>query len=155
MNKILIRFSFPLLLVLLLLTKGLLAQNKESDKEDMVKAQKIAFFTEKLNLSPEEAQKFWPVYNDYWKRKNKIIEDRRSLMKECNDKMSKLSAREIEHYGDLYIKSHKLEADLLEEFNLKFKKVLPVEKVMKLYFADHEFKTYLLQQIRNSSKKEE
>jgi hypothetical protein len=139
----------------LLLTKGVFAQNKESDREDIVKVQKIAFFTEKLNLSPEEAQKFWPVYNDYWKRKNKIIEDRRTLMKECSDKMSKLSAREIEQYGDLYIKSHKLEAELLEEFNQKFKKVLPVEKVMKLYFADHEFKTYLLQQIRNTSKKEE
>lgn len=155
MNKIITQFSFPIILTLLLLTKGLFAQNKESDREDIVKVQKIAFFTEKLNLSPEEAQKFWPVYNDYWKRKNKIIEDRRTLMKECSDKMSKLSAREIEQYGDLYIKSHKLEAELLEEFNQKFKKVLPVEKVMKLYFADHEFKTYLLQQIRNTSKKEE
>jgi hypothetical protein len=155
MNKIITQFSFPIILTLLLLTKGVFAQNKESDREDIVKVQKIAFFTEKLNLSPEEAQKFWPVYNDYWKRKNKIIEDRRTLMKECSDKMSKLSAREIEQYGDLYIKSHKLEAELLEEFNQKFKKVLPVEKVMKLYFADHEFKTYLLQQIRNTSKKEE
>jgi hypothetical protein len=155
MNKIITHFTFPILITLLLLTKGVFAQSKDNDKEDAVKVQKIAFFTEKLSLTPEEAQKFWPVYNEYWKRKNKIIEDRRALMKECSDRMSKLSDREKERYADQYIKSHKLEAELLEEFNLKFKKVLPVEKVMKLYFADHEFKTYLLQQIRNSSKKEE
>lgn len=132
-----------------------MAQARESEREEAFKAQKIAFFTEKLNLTSEEAQRFWPVYNEYWKRKNKIIEDRRALMKECSERTGRLSARETERYADQYIRSHRLEAELLEEFNERFKKVLPVDKVMKLYLADHEFKTWLLQQIRNAPKKEE
>ncbi len=154
LNRLLLYTAF-LLFPLLALQFASQAQTKEGDIDDNIKSQKIAFFTEKLSLTPEEAQQFWPVYNDYWKRKNKIIEDRKVLMKQCSDKLDKLTKVETEQYADLYINSHKLESDLLEEFNQKFKKVLPVEKVMKLYFADHEFKTYLLQQIRNSSKKEE
>jgi Spy/CpxP family protein refolding chaperone len=133
---------------------SLFGQTKDVQKEEMVKAQKIAFFTEKLNLTTEEAQLFWPVYNEYWQKKNKIIDDRRNAMKFCSENLEKLSDKEIERYGDLYINFHKQESDLLIEFNEKFKKVLTPEKVIKLYFADYEFKTYLLQQIRNAPKKE-
>jgi hypothetical protein len=154
LNRLLL-YTALLLFPLVALQSTSQAQTRESDRDDQIKSQKIAFFTEKLSLTPEEAQKFWPVYNDYWKRKNKIIEDRKVLMKQCSDNLDKFTAVEVEKYADQYINSHKLESDLLDEFNQKFKKVLPVEKVMKLYFADHEFKTYLLQQIRNSAKKEE
>ena len=34
-------------------------------KEDRIKSHKIAYLTEQLSLSPEEAQQFWPVYNAY------------------------------------------------------------------------------------------
>jgi hypothetical protein len=30
-----------------------------------IEALKIAYLTKKLNLSTEEAQKFWPIYNKY------------------------------------------------------------------------------------------
>ncbi len=138
----------------ILFSLSLFGQTKDVQKEEMVKAQKIAFFTEKLNLTTEEAQLFWPVYNEYWQKKNKIIDDRRNAMKFCSENLEKLSDKEIERYGDLYINFHKQESDLLIEFNEKFKKVLTPEKVIKLYFADYEFKTYLLQQIRNAPKKE-
>ncbi len=131
------------------------AQTKSSEKEDLVKSQKIAFFTEKLSLTPEEAQRFWPVYNSYWERKNQIIEERKKAMKFAADNMEKLSPKEIERYGDMYINFHKQESDLLVEYNKKFKEVLPPEKVMKLYQADYDFKTYLLRQIRNSPSKNE
>ncbi|HPF92832.1 MAG TPA: hypothetical protein PLV65_02780 [Tenuifilaceae bacterium] len=126
-----------------------------TEKEDLVKAQKIAFFTEKLNLTPDEAQNFWPVYNSYWEKKNVIIEERKKAMQYCAENMSKMSEKEIERYGDMYINFHKQESDLLVEYNKKFKQILSPEKIMKLYQADYDFKTYLLRQIRNSSSKEE
>jgi hypothetical protein len=147
-----IALTFILLLSLLIVRETLYGQAKDTQKEELVKAQKIAFFTEKLNLSTDEAQRFWPVYNDYWKRKDKIIEDRRNAMKFCSENMENLSAGEIEKYGDMYINFLKQESDLLIEFNEKFKKVLSPEKVMKLYLADYDFKTYLLKQIRDSKK---
>ena len=39
-------------------------------------AYKIAFFTKNLDLTPAEAEKFWPVYNDYSARKSKLQADR-------------------------------------------------------------------------------
>jgi hypothetical protein len=129
-------------------------QTKSTDKEEAIKAQKIAFFTEKLNLTPEEAQIFWPVYNSYWQQKNKIIEERRAAMKFYSENMDKLSPKEVERYGDMYINFHLQESNLLIEYNDRFKQVLAPDKVMRLYQADYEFKTYLLKQLRDSKPKE-
>jgi hypothetical protein len=152
--KRIITLTISIIMLSLLGNNILIAQTKSSDKEEQVKAQKIAFFTQKLSLTSEEAQKFWPVYNNYWERKNTIIDERKKAMAFCMENIDKLSPKEIERYGDMYINFHKQESDLLVEFNQKFKEVLPPEKVMKLYIADYEFKNYLLRQIRNAPKKE-
>lgn len=128
-----------------------LAQDKQ-DKAELVKAQKIAFFTDKLSLTSVEAERFWPVYNEYWNRKNKIITERRATMAYCQKNLSRMSSKEIKAYADRYVGFQKQEADLLMEFNLKFQKVLPVEKVMRLYQADNDFKNWLLQQIKGDGK---
>ena len=39
--------------------------------QDRIKAQKIAFFTEKIQLTVQEAERFWPVYNEFENDKNK------------------------------------------------------------------------------------
>lgn len=148
------RLFFITAILSLALTVNVFSQSK-SDKETLVKAQKIIFFTEKLNLTPEEAQDFWPVYNSYWKKKKTIIGERKKAMQYCSENMHKMSSKEIERYGDMYINFHKQESDLLVEYNKKLKKLLSPDKIMKLYQADYDFKTYLLRQIRNTSSKEE
>ena len=63
------------LLFALIATIGAFAQQgpppageKKYPSPDEIMSQKIAFFTQELDLTPEEAQKFWPVYNAGWKR---------------------------------------------------------------------------------------
>lgn len=61
-------------LVLLLAVIGFGAKAQQTQDEPGVKPEatqeqidaiKIGFITKKLDLSPDEAQKFWPVYNQY------------------------------------------------------------------------------------------
>ncbi|MEA3316682.1 MAG: hypothetical protein U9R54_01870 [Bacteroidota bacterium] len=123
--------------------------SQEISKKNKLKAEKIAFFTNKIGLSPSEAQNFWPVYNEYWELKNNIIKKRKKEMIYFSNNCSQLSEKEIEKYADNYISYELKIAKLLNEYHLKFKKILPIKKVMKIYQADYEFKTYLLKQIKN------
>lgn len=59
-------------LLLLLISSSLMAQAqddaKQPDREKKmqdIEALKVAFLSRELELSPEDAQKFWPVYNQY------------------------------------------------------------------------------------------
>ena len=40
-------------------------QNNSKPNREKIKAMKVGFITEKLDLTTAEAQKFWPVYNEF------------------------------------------------------------------------------------------
>jgi hypothetical protein len=119
------------------------------DKTERLRIHKIAFFTEKLQLSPEEAQQFWPIYNEYQKSKNKIIEDRKNTSVHFIQNLKTLTDKEIEELTDRYIQSFNRETELLLEYYGKFKAVLPIRKVMRIYQAENQYKNFLLRQIRD------
>jgi len=100
-------------------------------------------------LTTKEAQEFWPVYNDYQARKNKIIQDRRSTTRYYIQNLNNLSEKEIEEMTGKFIRLIKKESDLLLTYHEKFKEVLPIKKVMQIYIAEEQYKTFLLRQLRN------
>lgn len=146
-----------ILLIVFILAGRLLALGQEKDHpaNEYVTSQKIAFFTEKIGLTPEEAEKFWPVYNAYWKKKNAIIEERQNKMSHYSKKQENLSPEEMEELADSYIHQEVQKAQLLKEYHEKFKNILPIHKVMKIYKADYQFKEYLLEKIRKSGEKKD
>lgn len=149
--------SFILLVSIMIFALSANAQENQSksNKEQEIKSQKIAFFTDKIGLTPEEAQVFWPIYNDYWDKKNKIIADRKEKMTYFADHSQNMSNGQMIKYADQYILYETELAELLEEYHKKFKTILPIDKVMKIYLADYEFKTYLLKKIKESGKEED
>ena len=125
------------------------AQGLESEKLDRINAQKVAFFTQRLLLSTAEAEIFWPVYNEYQQKRNEIQLARRESHKNYTMYKGTLSDKEIEKISDEFVEFSIKEADLLAVYHNKFKEILPIRKVMKLYEVEIQFKNYLLRQIRN------
>ena len=141
------KLLFYCLILFFLGTRTVSSQNY--DKIQELQAQKVGFFTKKLQLTSREAQEFWPVYNDYQVRKNKIIQDRRNSTRYYMQNFNNLSEKEIEEMTGKYIRLMKEESDLLLAYHKKFKEVLPINKVMKIYIAEEQYKTFLLRQLRN------
>src|SRR3546814_14932243 len=54
------------------------AQESRAERFERIEAEKIAFITKELNLTPAEAQKFFPVYNQYPREIYKLMQERRS-----------------------------------------------------------------------------
>lgn len=145
--------SLVLIVTLMICAIPISAQEEpKSDKEQEIKSQRIAFFTDKIGLTPDEAQVFWPIYNAYWGRKNSIIADRKEKMTYFAENFEIMSNKEMIKYADQYIHYEMELAELLDQYHIKFKEILPIDKVMKIYLADYEFKTYLLKKIRESGK---
>jgi hypothetical protein len=155
MNPI-IRGVCIVFLSLIVFTHSSAAQGNDYQKtEDLIKAQMIGFFTKKIGLTPDEAKKFWPVYNAYWERKNQIIADWKKKFNYYQKHSDELSEEQMEKLADEYIEFELQKAELLEKYNKEFKEILPIRKVMKIYQADYEFKAYLLKKIKNSRNEED
>jgi hypothetical protein len=91
--------------------------NKEAQR---LEAYKIAFLTKKLNLSPDEAQKFWPIYNRYQQELREVRIDNRQ------DKNTEIEAEE------------KL-LNIRKKYNNEFSKALNNDKVNTLFRSEREF----------------
>jgi len=148
--KVTKKATLLLLVALLFGSFSALGQTGKTQAHEYVTSQKIAFFTETIGLIPEEAEKFWPVYNAYWKKKNAITKDRQNKMAYYSRNQESLSDSEMRKLADSYIQQEVQKAQLLKEYHGKFKEILPIHKVMKIYKADYQFKEYLLKKIKNS-----
>jgi Spy/CpxP family protein refolding chaperone len=129
------------------------AQTANADAEKALKAEKVAFITSKLELTPKEAKKFWPVYDAYWDKKNEVLRERRALTGELTKIIEQSpDDKTLLAYADRYVENRQRETELLVKLNEELKEILPPRKILLLYKANHEFKNYLLQKVQETGK---
>lgn len=119
-------------------------------KKDNIESMKIAFLTTKLELTPEEAQKFWPVYNQYNEKLQELRKKRRQDEREAKKNFEDLTDKEVEVAIDNDLAFRQKELDLQKEYSAKFKAVLPMKKVARLYHAEEQFKRVLIDKLKNN-----
>lgn len=105
---------------------------------EQLEAQKVAYITEKLGLTPSESEKFWPIYNQYWTQRRSIARAKREVYKQI----------ETQTAGDTQIASivrlQREEADVIERYAKMFETVVSVDKTAKFFVAEESFKGYLV-----------
>lgn len=118
-------------------------------RKEKIEAMKVAFITNRLDLTALEAQQFWPVYNEYNNKLEALRKNRKLEKDEAMDEFAGLTDKELESLVDGEIAHRQKELDIQKEYHSKFKSVLPVRKVAKLYKAEEAFKRELLRRIQN------
>lgn len=146
------RQLFRILIVFIFIALGAKAYSQTDDTEKALKAEKVAFLTKKLDLTQDEAKKFWPLYDEYWEKKIKILNDRRKLADDFIQNINNITDKEAIDYARRYVESQKRESDLIAEYNKLLLQILPPKKVMLLYQSNYEFKNYLLQKVQETKK---
>jgi hypothetical protein len=129
---------------------NILAQTKKAEKQDNLQQQKVAFFNENLQLTSTESAQFWPVYNDYQNRRDKITRDRNNLLRYFELNKGNMTEAEANESIDKYIAFQQEETRLLESFTNKYKEFLPGKKVMRIYIVELDFKKWLLDNLRQN-----
>jgi hypothetical protein len=131
----------------------IVAQERKGPSPEMfekIKAEKVSFFTGKLDLTAAEAQAFWPVYNEFEKKRFEIQRQKHDFERMPDEEFNKLSEVEIEKMTINYIGSFEKEALLLKEYNKQFLKILPNKKVLMMYRTENEFRSHLIREYRRS-----
>lgn len=104
-------------------------------------SQKISFYTSKIELTVEESQDFWAVYNEM-ENEIKALKSKNAHGKMIliNKKYLELSDYELEEILDSKLKMGKDLMDIKIKYHEKFKEILPIQKVAKYYQSTNEFK---------------
>jgi hypothetical protein len=129
-----------------------MAQRPDNKKREEIESYKIAYLTQKLELSPEEAKIFWPIYNDYQK-------EQADLRKERGQKMISFKKMpEIDEMADSEVQAlivndfdfKQRDLNLEKKYYAKLKSSLPIKVIGKYYRAQETFKRELLSRYRNN-----
>jgi len=116
---------------------------------EQIQVERIAYFTEKIGLTAEEAQLFWPVYNEMDNKRTALFEERATIIRKFMDESAKMNDKQIDEHLNRLVVIQQQEMALPGEYDAKFRKVLPARKVMNLYVAEMGFRNYLLQTMRS------
>jgi hypothetical protein len=124
----------------------LTAQNPNLEK---LNAYKIAFFTRRLSLTTQEAEKFWPVYNEFQDKRNALQTERQKLNRNINQNELNMSEKEMIETGDKLIALQVQEAALSQDYHKKFREILSPAKVLRLYQAENQYRLQLLNELKD------
>jgi hypothetical protein len=135
MKKLLISvFTF----IICLLADGV---NAQINKREKIEAFKIAFITQRLNLSPDESQNFWPIYNQYQKEISDLIMQRRVAKNDLNSDPIEAIDEQLDIDGRIVA--------VRKKYRKEFTKVLSPDKINQFYTAERDFREELIKQLKN------
>ena len=148
------------LTIVMIGTAPLMAQNRperemrpdeRAERFAQMKSMKIAFITEHLELTPEEAEKFWPIYNEYEKKRDETAKEIFEHFNPDKEKPLELSDENADNMiRQRFAEEQKL-LDLKKEYYAKYKEVLTASRILKLYEVENRFKRHLLERVREGS----
>ena len=150
MKQIIFLFS------ILLFSGQLLRAQDDDHKErwERIRSEKVSFLTDKLELTPTEAQKFWPIYNELEKKRWESQKCRRDLEVKVKEAEESLSDKEVIQLTRDYAGNMQKEGVLMVKYNEEFLKILPPQKVLILYKAENEFRMYMIKKYRDRRRNE-
>jgi hypothetical protein len=138
----------PILLIILLFSTCsavAVAQRGPEVRDKKVQAYRVAVFTEVLNLTPSEAEGFWPVFNEYLDKREEI----QSQLKPTTQ-LDGMNDTEVDDYVKKYFELRQRELDLEKDLGQKLRKVLPLRKIAKIPVAEREFREALVKKLQEN-----
>ncbi len=139
---------FVTALLALAVSFSVFAQKGPEKDRERIQAEKIAYITQELDLSPSEAEKFWPLYNE-------VQKEQAGQLKAVREKQDALRAAvregksdaEIKPLLDAWVAARKAQSYSLVEHNADFVKVLGEAKTAKLYLSEEGFRNRQIRRI--------
>jgi hypothetical protein len=126
-----------------------LPQGQDSKVRDKIEAARIAYITNQLELTPEEAEKFWPIYREFAQRRREI---RREVREAARNADPGKSDQEI---VEQQFNARQKELDLEKDYSGRLLKVISAQKLRSLPQAERKFRQMILDQIQRRQMQQE
>lgn len=146
-----------LILLLLTVTVNVVGQDsKRQERSKKIEAMKIAYITEQLELTPAEAKKFWPLYNQHDEKMDLIRKKQRENIREklkATGGVENMSEELAEQIIKFNMQSDKEYYEAKTNFVGKLQKVISYHKILKLQMAERDFRRKLFERLKKNREK--
>ncbi len=122
------------------LINGSFAQNQS------VESARVAFITQKIGLTPVQAEKFWPIFNEYNSRKKDTRKTIRVLFKKLADP-AETNNENLKQTINQISSLKQEQATLEKEYYNRYLIILTPRQLADLLLAEREFQKILIKKV--------
>ena len=124
----------------------------DNDWKEKIMSEKIAFLTLEMNITPEEAQVFWPVYNQVEQQKDAALEEVIKSYRALKTAVEQNT--DTERLLEAYLAAQQNLRKIDNEAPEKYKSVLSADKMAKLYVAEEKFRRQHIRKLHGGHKED-
>lgn len=139
MKKIYILGLFLLTALMAVAQEGEEGVPQDPKVREKINAARVAYITERLGLTPEEAEKFWPLYREYANKQ-------RELKQQFNQ--AKKEGKTADELLDLEHSLKQKGLDLEKEYSGRLRQTISPQKLMSLRGAEEDFRKLVIRQLQ-------
>ena len=143
-------FRLLSLAAVLLLTPAAHAQDglggggRKGQRLGQLENAKIAFITNRVSLTQDQAQKFWPLYNEFSTRRRELNRSGRLLRRDITEGMTD---QQLHDSFAQSFNTRQQELNLEKEYFDKFQKVISLRQVAQLFQAERDFTKEVIRRV--------
>lgn len=148
MNKI-----FKTVLFALFAITGFAQGNEPDDQtpadpkvQEKIRNLRIAYISDKLGLTPDQAEKFWPVYREFADKRKATRQELIDAHKAA--RQGGVDPKTDENLVNLGLKIKQMELDLEKDYSGRLLKVISAQQMLNLRKAEKDFQMMVLQQLQ-------
>ena len=115
---------------------------------EKIKAEKVAFITSEVGLTSKEAEAFWPIYNKAEKEKREAYKAVKQAYANLDKGIQEgKGKKEIKDLIRQYTEALEATQSIDSKYVTQYERVLPVEKVAKLFIGEETFRRQQIQRL--------
>jgi Spy/CpxP family protein refolding chaperone len=125
-------------------------KDRKNDMRDKIKALAVAHITKELDLSTEEAQRFWPLYNEVRDERDRLEKVKKQLIRTLESEFDDMNEKQASSYVDQMVNlDKKIGATNLDYKHDDIIKVIGAKRFLKLKKAEMDFKRKMIREYRD------
>ncbi len=131
--------------LLLSVSLAVLAQTPKQDARSKLEAARIALITERLSLTPEQAEKFWPIYNEYAEQRRAIQQQFRQSQQGMD--LKNMTEKQSQEMMRARMDAKQKQLDLEKKYSERLMNVINTRQLMALKKAEDDFRAMIIRRL--------
>ena len=132
---------------------GFIVNGQDRQARNKIESARIALITERLGLTPEQAEKFWPVYREYSQKRRELAQELRQARQGIDPQ--NMSEEQSRRLVDLAMDVKQREVDLEKQYSNRMMNVISSQQMLSLRKAEDDFRRMLLQRLQERRQQQE
>ena len=142
-----------LVIILAIMLTGIKTNGQNRDARNKIESARIALITERLGLTPDQAEKFWPVYREYTEKRRGMAQELRQARQGMDPK--NMSDEQSKRLVNMAMEVKQSELDLEKQYSGRLMNVISSQQMLSLRRAEEDFRRMLLQRLQERRQQQE